>query len=129
MSTLFERLGGRPAITKAVDVFYRKMLNDPRVARFFESTDMARQRGKQAAFLTMVTGGPNAYTGKDMREGHAHLVERGLDDSHVDVVIEHLGGTLAELGANPDDIAAVAALANSVRDDVLNRPKPAVAAR
>ena len=56
-----------------------------------------------------------------MREGHAHLVEKGLNDTHVDVVIEHLGSTLKELGAADDDIAEVAALANSVRDDVLNR--------
>ena len=124
MTSLFERLGGQPAITKAVDVFYRKMLKDTRVARFFATTDMNRQRAKQAAFLTMVTGGPNAYTGKDMRAGHAHLVAQGLDDSHVDVVIEHLGATLAELGAKPEDIAQVAALANSVRDDVLNRASP-----
>ncbi|MBK6942172.1 MAG: group 1 truncated hemoglobin [Planctomycetes bacterium] len=129
MTSLFERLGGQAAITTAVDVFYRKMLKDPRVARFFATTDMNRQRAKQAAFLTMVTGGPNAYTGKDMRAGHAHLVAQGLDDSHVDVVIEHLGATLAELGAKPEDIAQVAALANSVRDDVLNRASPSTAGR
>lgn len=129
MTSLFERLGGQPAITKAVDVFYRKMLKDPRVARFFATTDMNRQRAKQAAFLTMVTGGLNAYTGKDMRAGHAHLVAQGLNDSHVDVVIEHLGATLAELGAKPEDIAQVAALANSVRDDVLNRASPTGAGR
>lgn len=125
MITLFERLGGQAAIQTAVDVFYRKMLKDQRVARFFATTDMNRQRAKQAAFLTMVTGGPNAYTGKDMREGHAHLVAQGLNDTHVDIVIEHLGATLAELGAKPEDIAQVAALANSVRDDVLNRPSKA----
>jgi hemoglobin len=121
MTTLFERLGGRAAMQTAVDSFYEKMLADERVARFFATTDMKRQRGKQIAFLTMVTGGPNNYTGKDMREGHKHLVEQGLNDSHVDVVIEHLGATLTEIGAKPEDVAEVAALANSVRDDVLNR--------
>lgn len=121
MSTLFERLGGAPAMQTAVDLFYRRMLADERVARFFDAVDMDGQIAKQRAFLTFVTGGPNHYTGKDMREGHAHLLEQGLDDSHVDVVIEHLGATLKELGAADDDIAAVAALANSVRDDVLGR--------
>ncbi len=56
-----------------------------------------------------------------MREGHAHLLQRGLNDTHVDIVIEHLGATLTELGANAEDIAQVAAIANSVRDDVLGR--------
>jgi hemoglobin len=56
-----------------------------------------------------------------MRRGHAHLVAQGLDDSHFDAVIELLAGTLTELGARPEDIAEVGALANSVRDDVLGR--------
>ena len=119
--TLFERLGGRDAVNTAVDVFYTKVLADDRVNYFFESVDMAMQRNKQKAFLTMVFGGPNNYTGKDMREGHKHLLEKGLDDSHVDVIIELLGETLTELGANEKDIEEVATIANSVRDDVLSR--------
>ena len=39
----------------------------------------------------------------------------------MDIVIEHLGATLQELGANEKDIQEVAAIANSVRDDVLDR--------
>lgn len=121
MSNLYERLGGNAAIDKAVEIFYRKMLSDNRVNYFFDNTDMDRQIAKQKAFLTMVFGGPNNYTGKDMREGHKHLLEKGLNDEHVDIVIAHLGATLKELGASDKDIAEVAAIANSVRDDVLNR--------
>jgi hemoglobin len=121
MTTLYENLGGAAAVDTAVDIFYRKMLADDRVSSFFDDTDMDRQAAKQKAFLTMVFGGPNNYTGKDLREGHRHLVKRGLNDMHVDVVIEHLGATLKELGASDADIAQVAAIANSVRDDVLDR--------
>lgn len=121
MSSLYERLGGEAAVDKAVDIFYRKVLTDERVSDFFDDVDMDRQAAKQKAFLTMVFGGPNNYTGLDMREGHKHLVERGLNDSHVDAIVELLGGTLKELGAADSDIDEVAALANSVRDDVLNR--------
>lgn len=119
--TLFQRLGGAPAIQAAVDVFYERMLADERVARFFDDVDMEQQKGKQRAFLAFVTGAPTKYTGQDMRAGHAHLLERGLDDSHVDVVIQHLGETLAGLGVSDADVADVAALAESVRDDVLSR--------
>jgi hemoglobin len=121
MTTLYERLGGAPAMEAAVDIFYRKVLTDDRISRFFEDVDMERQAAKQKAFLTMVTGGPANYTGQDMRRGHAHLVAQGLNDDHFDAVVELLAGTLIELGANPADIAEVGALANSVRDDVLNR--------
>ncbi len=120
-SSLFDRLGGKEAVNQAVDIFYRKMLMDERVCHFFDETDMEQQILKQKGFLTMVFGGPNHYTGKSMREGHAHLLKKGLNDSHVDIVIEHLGSTLQELGATQDDISQVANIANSVRDDVLGR--------
>ena len=121
MVSLYEELGGAPAIEAAVDIFYRKVLSDEHIARFFEGVDMERQAAKQKGFLTMVTGGPNNYTGKDMRVGHAHLLKLGLDDSHVDAVVGHLGDTLRELGVSDERIAQVAAIANSVRDDVLGR--------
>ena len=121
MSNLYERLGGEAAVDAAVDIFYRKVLSDERVNEFFDGVDMEQQAAKQKGFLTMVFGGPNNYTGKDMREGHKHLVARGLNDTHVDVIIELLGGTLKELGVGDADIAEVAGIAESVRDDVLNR--------
>ncbi|ARG99289.1 group I truncated hemoglobin [Legionella micdadei] len=120
-SSLFERLGGQNAVNTAVDIFYRKMLMDERVNYFFDDIDMEQQILKQKGFLTMVFGGPNHYQGKDMRAGHRHLLKRGLNDSHVDIVIAHLGDTLRELGASEDDIKEVAAIANSVRSDVLDR--------
>lgn len=121
VKSLFERIGGADAVNTAVDIFYRKVLSDGRIAHFFDNVDMDRQIAKQKAFLTMAFGGPNKYTGKDMREGHKHLVARGLNDSHVDAVIENLGSTLKELGVADADIKAVAAIAESVRNDVLNR--------
>ena len=121
LSSLYEQLGGEPAVYAAVDIFYRKVLSDDRVSGFFDDVDMDRQIAKQKAFLTMVFGGPVQYSGKDMRTGHAHLTERGLNDSHVDAVIEILGDSLRELGASEELIAKVAAIANSARADVLNR--------
>ncbi len=124
MSSLYETLGGQPAVEQAVESFYRKVLTDDRISRFFDDADMDRQIAKQKAFLTMVFGGPASYSGLDMRQGHQHLVARGLNDSHVDAVIELLGETLREMGADQAAITKVAAIAESVRDDVLNRPAP-----
>lgn len=121
VKNLYERLGGQDAVNAAVDIFYRKVLSDDRVNFFFADVDMEKQINKQKGFLTMVFGGPNHYTGKNMREGHRHLIAKGLNDTHVDVIIELLGATLKELGAQDADIAEVAAIANSVRDDVLDR--------
>lgn len=119
--SLYEQIGGEAAVNAAVDIFYRKVLSDERINTFFDDVDMEKQAAKQKAFLTMAFGGPHNYTGLDMRQGHAHLVARGLNDSHVDAVIEDLGTTLRELGVKEELIARVAAIAESTRDDVLGR--------
>ncbi len=119
--SLFDKIGGEAAVDAAVELFYRKVLADHRINRFFDNTNMEEQAAKQKAFLTMAFGGPNNYSGQDMREGHAHLVKRGLDDSHFDAVMEHLEATLVELNVPADLIAEVAAIAESTRADVLGK--------
>lgn len=122
MSTsLFEKIGGEAAVNAAVDIFYRKVLADDRISSFFEGIDMDKQASKQKAFLTLAFGGANNYSGKDMREGHAHLVAKGLNDSHFDAVMENLGATLTELKVPAELISEAAAIAESTRDDVLGR--------
>jgi len=118
---LYEDLGGAAAVDAAVDIFYRKVLKDNRISRFFAGVDMAKQAAKQKAFLTMAFGGPNNYTGLDMRKAHAHLVKQGLNDSHFDAVVEDLGATLKELKVPDHLIAKVAAVAETTRNDVLDR--------
>lgn len=121
-ASLYEQLGGEAAVNAAVDIFYRKVLSDHRINRFFDNTDIEKQAAKQKSFLTMAFGGPNNYTGTDMRQAHAHLVKKlGLDDSHFDAVMEHLTNTLVELNVPQNLIDQVAAIAESTRNDVLNR--------
>ncbi len=124
MTSLYERLGGEKAVDAAVELFYRKVLADDRITHFFDGVDMDRQIAKQKSFLTMAFGGPNTYTGLDMRDAHKRLVEKGLNDSHVDAVIENLNSTLRQLGVPESEVQEVAALAGSVRADVLGRPAP-----
>ncbi|MDQ6993481.1 MAG: group 1 truncated hemoglobin [Mariprofundus sp.] len=119
--SLYEQLGADAAVNAAVDVFYRRVLADAYVIRFFEGVDMDKQATKQKAFLTMAFGGPHHYSGKDMREGHRHLVKMGLDDSHFEHILMHLRATLAELGVANNLIQQVIAIAESTRNDVLDR--------
>ena len=118
-ASLFDRIGGAPAVTAAAELFYRKVLADPTLSSYFDDVDLGRQVAKQAAFLTVALGGPAAYTGRDLRTAHAPLP--GLTGRHVDLVIGYLAQTLSELGVAPADAAAACDVANSVRDDILNR--------
>ena len=119
--SLYERLGGEAAVNAAVDIFYDKVLSDYRINRFFDKTDMAKQVAHLKAFMTVAFGGPNEYTGRSLRDGHARLVGMGLNDSHFDIVMEHLGATMQQLNVPAELIEEAAALVESVRGEVLGK--------
>lgn len=120
-ASLYDQIGGEAAVDAAVELFYRKVLSDYRINRFFGKTNMEEQIAKHKAFFTMAFGGPNNYTGGDMRVVHARFVTMGLDNSHFDAVLEHFGASLAELNVPGELIAQAAAIAESVRNDVLGK--------
>ncbi len=116
--SVYEKIGGEAAVNAAVDIFYRKVLMDDRISHFFDTVDMEAQHAKQKAFLTMAFGGPNNYTGKDMREAHKHM---NLTEEHFNAVAECLVGTLEELKVPQEYIDEIVGIAVSVKDDVLNK--------
>ncbi len=121
MISLYERLGGEAAVEAAVVRFYDKIMNDPSLAGFFEHLDLGAQINKQIAFMKMAFGGPNTYTGRDLRTAHAKLVARGLSDVHFDAVAGYLAETLIELGVTEEVRNDVLAIVGSTREDVLGR--------
>jgi hemoglobin len=82
---------------------------------------MTRQRNKMKGFLTFAFGGAPNYSGKNMREAHKKLVEQGMNSTHFDMVMGHLGNTLKELNVPGDLIQEAAQIAMSVKKDVLNQ--------
>lgn len=115
--SVYEKIGGSAAVDAAVDIFYRKVLSDDRISEFFDTVDMEAQHAKQKAFLTMAFGGPNDYTGKDMREAHKGM---NLTEEHFGAVAEALVGTLNDLEVPQEYIDEIVGIAVSVKDDVLN---------
>jgi hemoglobin len=117
--SLYQRFGGKAAVDAVVELLYERVLADPVLRPFFEDVDGKAQAGKQHAFLTHAFGGPTHDTAKDLRSGHAHLVERGLGEEHFDAFAGHLADTLAELGLPLPLIAEVMQIAAATHDDVL----------
>ena len=117
-NTLYERLGGSEAIQQVTAEFYRLALADPLLAPLFDGVDMARLTAMQAAFLALAFGGPDGYQGRDLRAAHAAL---NLADEHFDQVVALLAQALKEAGVSDGDIGDVAAVAETVRADVLGR--------
>jgi methyl-accepting chemotaxis protein len=115
-SSLYDRLGGAPAIKAAVEEFYGRVLGDSELTRYFEGADIARLKGHQAMFLTAALGGPKKYTGQGMHEAHADL---SIDDAAFDRVAGHLADTLVELGIESGLAGEVMSAVASLRGDVV----------
>jgi truncated hemoglobin YjbI/predicted pyridoxine 5'-phosphate oxidase superfamily flavin-nucleotide-binding protein len=119
---LYDRLGGDAAMEILVDVFYRKVLEDDLVGKFFESVDIAAQRLKQKAFLAMAFGGPYPYTSLDLRKAHGRLVtEMGMNGARFDRVTAILKESMQEVEIGAKEIEEVLQVIESTRDDILCR--------
>ena len=119
--SLSDAMGGPAAIDIAVGVFYRKLLTDSTINHFFDNLDARMLKAIQKDFLIMAMGGPCDYTARDVRAAHAHLLEKGLDDSHVEIAIGHLKATLEELRVPISVAAQIMAAAGDIRSEVFDR--------
>ena len=118
--SLYQQIGGKAAMNAAVDLFYTKVLADESVNFFFEDVSMKRQHNKQKAFLSAALGGPEPWTGKDMRKAHASL---DLTEAHFGAIAGHLLATLEELKVEQELIDQVMAVVGSTKDAVLGTGK------
>src|SRR5688572_33301170 len=78
--TLYERLGGVYSIASVVDDLIDRIMNDPRL-NANPLVDEAHHRVSAAGFKYLVTemvcwasGGPQQYTGRNMRDSHQALM-------------------------------------------------------
>jgi hemoglobin len=117
--SLYERIGGTPAVSAAVDLFYERVLADPELKQFFSGINIAKLKAHQFAFLSQALDGPRQYNGSSMHDAHSHLV---IEQRHFDGVAVHLVETLRELGVSEDITAAVASALPPLSAQIVNAP-------
>lgn len=92
--SVYEAIGGRAAVTAAVDRFYRRLLADPALAPFFPGGVGARHRAYLVTILGEALGGPEHYRGPGIAGAHHGL---GVSDAHFERAAGHLAAALDEL--------------------------------
>ncbi|EHN08930.1 Cyanoglobin Hemoglobin-like protein HbN [Patulibacter medicamentivorans] len=118
--TLFEQIGGAPAVAAAVDRFYELVWADELLAPYFTEVDGDQLKRHQRAFLSVALGGNvNAYVGRAMDRAHAGL---GITDEAFDRVVGHLVATLQELRVGAEQVAQIGAALAPLRDAIVERP-------
>ena len=94
--TLYQRLGGKKAITAVVDEFVGRVAADSRINGFFKNTAsdpkrLAHFKMNLVDQICEASGGPCKYKGKDMKTAHAGM---GITDADFNALVEDLVGAL-----------------------------------
>ena len=91
---VYQAIGGRAAVSAAVEGLYGRLLADPVLSRFFPGGVAAKHRAYVVTILSEALGGPERYRGPDLSKAHRSL---GITDADFDRTAVHLAATLDSL--------------------------------
>jgi hemoglobin len=137
--SLYDRLGGKAAITAVIDTFVAKVAADPRINKKFAKTNVPRLKTELVDQVCAETGGPCAYTGRSMKEAHRNM---SVTDGEFNALVEDLTAALnafkvpareqkdllTALGAMKGDIVEVHSNATGTRLPPSFKPAPPLTA-
>src|SRR3984893_2421386 len=92
--SLYKRLGGYDALAAVTNDFLGRLATDPKEGRFFvglSNDSKTRVRQHVVDFLSLATGGPCKYTGRDMETAHTGL---NITEEDWTIAVKALGDTL-----------------------------------
>ena len=113
--TLFERVGGEPAIEELIHGFYDRVTADPELKPFFRKASLEKIRRMQREFFSAALDGPITYTGKPL--SHVHH-GRGITKHHFALYVNHLLDTLRSLKISDQDVQDIIGRINTYAGDI-----------
>ena len=99
-ATLYQRLGGRAAITAIVDDAIVYIAADPRINRRFGSANAQHLKNNLVDLLCQRAGGPFAYGGRNMADAHDGMQIR---DDEFDALVQDIAKALDKSGVPTAD--------------------------
>jgi hemoglobin len=135
--SLYDRLGGKSAITAVVDTFVARVAADTRINKKFARSDIPRVKVMIVDQICAQTGGPCTYTGRSMKEAHRNMA---VTEGEFNALVEDLVAAmnrfnvpkreqdelLAALGTMKGDIVEVQSTATGTRLPASFKPAPAL---
>ncbi|HWB14574.1 MAG TPA: group 1 truncated hemoglobin [Pirellulales bacterium] len=121
-SSLYGRLGGVYHIAAIVDDLVDRLMDNPAL-NANPAIDEAHHRLPKAGFKYLVTemvcwatGGPQKYTGKNMRDSHEHLA---ITESEWQVFLDDLRNSLDRFEVPPAEQGELFAIVDSTKIDIV----------
>ncbi|MEW6544538.1 MAG: group 1 truncated hemoglobin [Nitrospirota bacterium] len=118
-ASLYDRLGGKAAITAVVDQFVANVAGDKRINGRFATTDIPRLKRHLVDQVCQASGGPCAYKGRDMKTTHAGM---RISTADFNALVEDLVGALNQLKVPAKEQQELLALLGPAQKDIVEVP-------
>jgi hemoglobin len=115
--TLYERVGGRAAITAVVDDAIENLAADPRINARFGNASIPHLQKNLVDLLCLRTGGPCAYTGANMSAAHEGMHIRG---DEFDALVEDIAKSLDKFKVPAQERSEVLAILRQMKGSVID---------
>jgi len=117
--SLYERLGGKEAITAVVDDFVGRVAADNRINGFFAKANVPRLKTQLVNQICEASGGPCKYTGPDMKTAHRGM---GIPSAAFDALVGDLVATLDKFKVGEREQKELLAALGPMKNDIVEKP-------
>ncbi|MGH7235847.1 MAG: group I truncated hemoglobin [Nitrospiraceae bacterium] len=117
--SLYDRLGGKPAITAVVDDFVGRVAADNRINGKFANANIPRLKMMLVDQICQASGGPCTYTGRDMRTTHAGM---GITSEQFDALVGDLVATLKKFKVPDREQKELLSVLGPMKGDIVEKP-------
>ena len=118
-TSLYDRLGGKPAITAVVDQFVANVAADSRINARFATTDIPKLKGYLVDQLCGATGGPCTYKGRSMKTIHAGM---RITNDEFNALVQDLVAALDKFNVPLKEKSDLLALLSPMKQDIVEMP-------
>ena len=116
--SLYERLGGKPAIQAVVDDFIGNVAADGRINQRFANANVPRLKMRLVDQICEASGGPCKYTGQNMKDAHTGM---RITDADFNALVEDLVKSLDKFKVGAQEKSELLAALGSMKPDIVNR--------
>jgi hemoglobin len=116
--SLYERLGGKEAITAVVDDFVGRVAADKRINGFFARANVPRLKSMLVDQICEASGGPCKYTGRDMKTAHRGM---GITNAAFDALVGDLVATLDKFNVGDREKKELLSVLGPMRSDIVEK--------
>jgi len=115
---LYDRLGGKPAITAVIDDFVGNVAADTRINKRFAGADIPRLKSRLVDQVCEASGGPCKYTGASMRDAHKGM---NITDAEFGALVEDLVKSLDKFKVPAKEKNELLGALGGMKGDIVGR--------